>query len=1024
MMYQLTHSVVGQTTPHQIVSLTGLKPRHFYSLRISASDQSGIQSVSDPVHFRTKAPVIRAHNPAILQPSDSATKPADVLDSPLTISPISFNDNASSLAQASQDNARAGGATKSQWKRSDTLPQSNSLPESVTRSDVEQNGGQALEQLADRLGPLQKENDEIKKQVHEEEREFEKSKTEISERCADVRATLKRKDGDFREQKRRIADLERDDAFVSQKKGAKQRILQQREEKREKMKRDIIRWTGFIEEVKGQEDRMSIQISARENTTQRHLKEIKTKCDDFALQTKLLEEQIRQVGTAMEDLKDSKRKLGNEYPQLNVQATGIPGMTETQQQWETRVKELQSRYWHTFNELQQSSALHYQLQQNLQQLELRSSGHGLIQNPISPLNENIEGTHHLRRRRTGVSRHDCTSDVNAAFPKPVATTLKNNTSNISPTFPLSPIINPPKSHESHISRNSRLYPSDLSHTILDMDKISTNAPMSPTAGDLIPAGLFGDEFGDDDKIMGSRGAPYDQPATLVGLGAQIPGLGALSAQAVTLANLNSPSTIASNSPKWFSSPHGSSDDLPPMGSPSSLLEAEKAASTTASGSKSNSRPGATVGSARTRFGSIFAFTRQRGKTLPIDGPPLGSLKGTHSQSLPRSDVVGTDDVEFGRRRGSYSSHIMDQFSNRLNWNSLMGSKEAETMDQGGTRESILKKRSLGVFGTKVDPWMTGQADGDVSSSRPLSVISADNFILPRPSAENKQRFGWPANIRSHRQESLDMDWTSNTARPWSHQPSRSSSGSAGYVSFLEGDSINTLPTGKSIAQAPIGTRPEESSRALKLNPTAPQFRSLFSWEQDGPMSKGSQDVQGELHVSSDHNTIISSGMSNETLQPTTYTDDLPYDATDAPSHGSSMTSPDLEHAQVEGSALALTNADPGLLKASKETFMQKLSRKSSFGFSAFKVKDGNAMAPKSPTLKQEGGASTNSNAQGEEDDIYEQRKAEGDIQLSSSSSLVKNNAMKWNTFKRKTKKGDEAHSIGESLESESGCEDT
>ncbi|KAG9849590.1 hypothetical protein KCU63_g9336, partial [Aureobasidium melanogenum] len=276
-----------------------------------------------------------------------------------------------------------------------------------------------------------------------------------------------------------------------------------------------------------------------------------------------------------------------------------------------------------------------------------------------------------------------------------------------------------------------------------------------------------------------------------------------------------------------------------------------------------------------RFGQILGLdklNRQRGKTLSEQGPALGSLSKSQSQSLPRNDE-GDETTGSGRRRNS--SHSGNFFG--INLGRTTGHTKSIGAESLPSQKHIaVRRRPFNMFGSKTDGWAAilgqdraaalnersnllsnlGKDDGR-SSPRPISVHSNE---LPRPSQDSSSWGLWSANEPFNQRSSpLSSDWMAAPAlthNMWgSRQPSRrpsiqhgQSGGSLSYDMLDDGIDNNSTyafsPPQTSVNLAPIGTKPAHMLKRNvpdpKLNPAAKDFRSLFSRP-----SSTSSDVEDE-----------------------------------------------------------------------------------------------------------------------------------------------------------------------------------
>jgi len=234
--------------------------------------------------------------------------------------------------------------------------------------------------------------------------------------------------------------------------------------------------------------------------------------------------------------------------------------------------------------------------------------------------------------------------------------------------------------------------------------------------------------------------------------------------------------------------------------------------------------------------------------------------------------------------------------------------------------------------SKNDPWAEG-----ADSPRPPSTASSDNHLLPRPSAETQSMFGWPVSggdSSNQRSSPLAANWGLGPppSNGWASRL-HSRNASSQYPLGLEGP-ISEHEDGP--AQAPIGTRPSTghvknslSNAAAKLNPAAPTFKTLFTRSAEkkpekigkNKKEKSKQQERESLDID-DGSRVSRDGRSISTVD---YSSDAARESLD---YADSSATPS------ETGASSNQNLQP------KESFMQKLSRKSSAGFTTLAGRKG------------------------------------------------------------------------------------
>ncbi|RPA83729.1 hypothetical protein BJ508DRAFT_57413 [Ascobolus immersus RN42] len=344
----------------------------------------------------------------------------------------------------------------------------------------------------------------------------------------------------------------------------------------------------------------------------------------------------------------------------------------------------------------------------------------------------------------------------------------------------------------------------------DLD-LGLDGPLSPAANALLPSNLFSHE----DLVLSpsqSKRNSYIDAGNLP----------------------QSPLSSGSPSNSLISSPRSSFHHMPLYPSlPDSLpidVDAEPTAPTdlTMSGTR--------------KFVNLFNFTRQRGKTLPLDPPGLGSLKTSESRSIPR-EFGGPSLAPIGTGRSRSGSH---------NWigadflNSKRGiTKPAQESNSHGSK-------TFNPFSVKYDPLESSRFLEPVSP-RPSSVASFEGQ-LPLPGSDVTSKFGWPA--PSGGVPTMHGHKLSLLSNPWS-----------GFQSLSANASLTSLAHNLGHENQQPQTRPVTP----KLNPAAPAFETPALRQQQSPDSRHDSISINTDASSSLHSLDASSSLDSATTKDSLFT---------------------------------------------------------------------------------------------------------------------------------------------------------
>ncbi|KAF2751598.1 hypothetical protein M011DRAFT_394853 [Sporormia fimetaria CBS 119925] len=1040
---------IGQVPPQETsITVENLQPDHQYVVRVVTVNSANFQAPSEPIRVRTLPPCKdEYYNPT---PQADAFEPTD--DDEYTPTPIIRPNKSLADVVTSSPAApvtREHSNSVSRVRRTEIARRNSPASQTVDQARAAQeldDSPENIRVLTEKLDGLRRELEDVERQIKEEEAEFQAQKASLAEKRDEKRSALKDKEDTSHDLRKKVASLERANVAAQAKRSQQERLLRQKEADRNKLKEDVARWIREAEELRVIAENLEKERVELKAEGEIQIQKLKDKHGQEMQVNKAIEEAIRDKGTQIKALEQERE---HEEGEAGFDAQeGVEVDAEEDRQWTAKYNALQQSYAQAWSVMSQAerdntaaaSRLQYLQQRRLSQPQLFASAPSLEAPP--------------RRRNSQVSRpvsirEPYGSAAPGGFVLSNAPTFNSSVTSASPPYPnATPYFNinngmalPPP--------NGLTSPSFSHH---DFDGLTGGGPMSPTAGALLPSGLLGDDSGlTDAEDENDPGPPQPSMDPSPHLRHILPGLGAPG----TLDKVHNPSSPASNpsrSPSLFASPRESASQLGYFPASDNMVDSDKRSIRSASSSVKHKQP--------SRFQNVFS--RQRGKTLSDQGLPLGSLKPTQSQSLPRQDHAGPDPIGTRRRRGSHSEGA---WYNNL----LRGSRPAPAESSESPKHVATRKRPFAMFGSRgADPWLPSNlsAEDRPSSPRPGSTKSIEFNALPRPSTDSHTRFGWPGSgdgIGGARSSALGLvDWSNNATAWGSRLPSRRPSLQHGstvdlvHDELFHGDLPDFPSTTRSPAQAPIGTRPQSSASHMPvgapvpptppkaLNPAAPTFeiKNLFargekSEEDKAQKAKKAAEKAAEKNAEKAEKEAKKAEKVAERKASKAEKSDKALRKEKerqwqemAGEHGSfsypldprrsrdarSVSTVDISEASPRASlekTVSMTSSDAHA--ACKETFMQKLSRKSSssqflqFGKAKSNLFLKKSNEPSTPPVDHEHDGFLN---------VVRSVDSSTTNSPSVGTPKDKSSGLSWSSIKRMGKRGDKTPSLHESIASE------
>ena len=938
----LINPTVGETKRTDIaVAILNLVPGTLYDVRVFAVSAACFQTPSQLLHVRTTP-----------SPKSDAENVSECSSPTIRVSPVKVTMAVPALSAPGMAREVSGGQPQG---RRQTAGRKHSTPglgleqsyspntDESSRSLSEDEGEASVGQLQERFRKVQQDNEAAEVQILNEEKEFEVAMKQLESRRDELKQSLKERDEVSSDLKKQVHKLESASRTAQSERSKKEKLLQQIENQRRKRRDEAAKWEMQIATMADEINGIETQKAALEKRTKSSVTELQQNVEEEQKEIKCIEEDNRERAAQIRALEEERKRL-NEDEETDESREADQLEWEKDRQWQEMLYNLNSTYTTLANAVSHAKIELDLVTERLVLLQrARNASIGTAFNPVAPIDMDAlrQGFKQRRARQRSSLASNISSPIATfpnldAFASPLA---HKKASNISPTY---------SSGTTFFSSTNGMTlkgPADtIEPTSDDVDALTGGAPMSPRADLLLPANLLGDESADDLPV-----ADVDvptQPSIAEGASTLFNSSGHTTLpNSIQTQEAASPKSSSSRSASIFTSPRESLNNLADVDR-GSIHSGPVFLNNTES-------PGGVPSTSRNFVSGIFGFNRQRGKTIADDPPMLGSLKSGESQSFPRNFGDSLDPLA-RRRRLSYGGNWAAPVTNLFPRNGQGGNdKEGGLSRLSSSRKGfpnlfssakpspsnmpVFGKQSAASSGYDQFGPRNDSADfaaganmrSDALSSRPSSVYSFER--LPRPSTES-QPFGWGAPEKPNlRGSPLGPDWSAS--QTWSRTQSRRPSFSYGSTSNLsmqpppEGGIYEEAKGSSRPLQAPIGTRPTSSQQPItpKLNPAAPSFTTLFARNKDKPSKDKAKLRDIEALKLSDHDLQLEEGS--------------PPDSRKSKDSRSVATAGSI--ADSRESLERTTSRTPSDTTPSKETFMQKITRKSSSNkFNSWKEKGG------------------------------------------------------------------------------------
>ncbi|KAI1455770.1 hypothetical protein F4805DRAFT_459416 [Annulohypoxylon moriforme] len=787
------------------ITVTGLKPNHFYNIRVIAVGYNNFQAGSRVIRLRTYARDGRPQlgdgrlpsnfvpeEQQLAMPNDHADEDGGIRTAAASVETASIPDNSGVAREASSSNLSNTRRNTLTRKHS---PSTTSMDQSVKEA-LSKDSEESLEELGKRFEGIRKEIDETQSQIAKDEKEHKELVDELAGEKKMKRRIQKEKDDTTEKLKREMGSTERAMRSAQQRKTQKEKLLKDKQAERQKLHDDMAKWEKDIASMAKRQAGFEKEMNSCQKDADGRAEELRAEIAQAQASLAQEEVELKEKSKELKEAEEQRKKLPGGEESEEWRETD----RQIKREWEIRARDLQRRLFAANRKLRMVNDYETVLQTQLTAAQQQASLPFMYNQANSSGVDFDVGTQNQLKRRSRNSN----SLSNVVIPSPVQSfSMIDRPYGPSATFgPSRPPTIPPG-----FAQGPYLEHTPDFHDLLEdegMRHLSAAAPLSPTATSLLPAGMLDDLIDDEPPSPGSRpsrhntfGSPF-RPE-------------------------NDPQSPASSarSLSILSSPHGSSQHLP-----FSQYTGENSERRSLKGLRGDFNPASSPIAPSTQATNRRTFLPwlHRGPK-PTDEPPaLGTLKAGQTQSLPRQAEDG--EASPSKRRISFSS----------GWNMFNRNSAGPDLPEISSPSARgIPSRRIGLSANSNSMGSNIFSERDPSSPRPVSIASSE---LPRPSTDSSSIWG--------RAPQPNRLW-SRDDNPWASQnPSRRPSlhGSPSALKTTLADADDEILDDSELLHASpsqvgvIGTKPSARTLSQRLNPAAPSFMAgLFRAKPDREKEK-------------------------------------------------------------------------------------------------------------------------------------------------------------------------------------------
>ena len=229
---------------------------------------------------------------------------------------------------------------------------------SRTSSLDEDESDEAIQRLTEKLDSLRREQQDLDRQIHEEDEDFRASIVNLTGDRDHLKQTLKEREEASNELRKHGNQLDKLNRSAQSKKAAKEKILNQKRAERQKIKDDIVKWEKEIVEMREDVESLEAEKLSLIDIKKEEVAQIKDAISNDQVLIRTLEEEIRMKGIQIKELEKEREQSsaseGEKHESARAEIT-------REQAWEARAQSMQVQLVSLWQALQRVSVKCQQL---------------------------------------------------------------------------------------------------------------------------------------------------------------------------------------------------------------------------------------------------------------------------------------------------------------------------------------------------------------------------------------------------------------------------------------------------------------------------------------------------------------------------------------------------------------------------------------------------------------------------------------------------------------------------------------
>ncbi|KAL9612922.1 MAG: hypothetical protein Q9167_002505 [Letrouitia subvulpina] len=326
------------------IQVTGLKAGNYYNIRVIATNAASFSTLGPLIRLRTSSYQNQDDNKETsitgADKEENESEAAAIRATPSHFDPSSITISQQAIKEwpSSQQSNRRNTSGRRSSPATSAIDPFHAQPTRTSSLD-EDESEEAIQRLTEKLDSLRYEQQDLDRQIDEDEHDFKASITNLTKDRDCLKQTLKEREEASADLRRHGNQLDKLNRSAQSRRAAKEKVLSQKRSERQKLKDDISRWENEVVEIRKDVENLEAEKLNVVRSKTEEVEQIKEQIAEDLVSIRVIEEEIRVKGVQIKEFEREREKLSSNDDEKE-EGSGIRTDISMDQEWEARAQSM------------------------------------------------------------------------------------------------------------------------------------------------------------------------------------------------------------------------------------------------------------------------------------------------------------------------------------------------------------------------------------------------------------------------------------------------------------------------------------------------------------------------------------------------------------------------------------------------------------------------------------------------------------------------------------------------------------